>query len=117
MKNQKNDIFSLIEKEKKRDIIIKRISNVAWGLTLLVLFLFLIFTVVEFLNVYKRYLDGFVQSQQVIDTLTPFMLTFGTITLIVAILTTIGMFLRLRTTNLLEIQQRLTSLEGMLGND
>lgn len=116
-KNQEDAIWGLIEKENKRDRIIKRISKGGWFVTLLVLFLFLVFTVIEFLHTYEMYVSGFVAFQNVIDTLIPFLVILGIIALIVAILATIGMFLRLRTSNLLEIQQRLTNLEGMLSEN
>jgi len=63
------------------------------------------------------YIGGRVKFQNVIDTFVPFLIIFGAIALIIAILATIAMFLRLRTANLLEIQQRLTNLEKMILNE
>lgn len=115
--NQEDALWALIEKENKKDRIIKRISKAGWTVTLLVLLLFLVFTVMEFIHTYKLYISGRVLYQNVIDTLIPFLIILGTIGLIVAILGTVGMFLRLRTTSLLEVQQRLTNLEKMLGEN
>lgn len=121
MKNQKTNhedpIWDLIEKEKKRDRIIKRISKTGWIVTLLVLFSFLVFTTIKFIYAYKMYASGLVLFQNVLNTLIPFLIILGSISLLVAILATIGMFLRLRTTNLLEIQQRLTNLERMINEN
>lgn len=115
--NQEDAFWALIEKENKKDRIIKRISKAGWTVTLLVLLLFLVFTVIEFIHAYKMYVSGRVLYQNVVDTLIPFLITLGTIGLIVAILGTIGMFLRLRTTSLLEVQQRLTNLEKVLSEN
>lgn len=112
--HQEDAIWALIEKENKRDRIIKRISKIGWGLTLFVLFSFLVITIIKFIKTYQLYIKGLDHFQSVINTLFPFLIILGTIALIIAILATIGMFLRLRTTNLLEIQQRLTALEAML---
>jgi len=115
--NPIDTIGALIEKENKRDKIIKNVCKGGWGITLLILLIFLAFTIVEFLENYKMYIGGRVKFQNVIDTFVPFLIIFGAIALIIAILATIAMFLRLRTANLLEIQQRLTNLEKMILNE
>lgn len=113
-KNQKNTIEVLIEKENKRDKMIKKVFNLAWATTLIVLFIFLVFAILEFMASYKMYTSGRVKFSNVIDTLIPFLIIFGSIALIIAVLSTIAIFLRLRTANLLEVQQRLDSLEKMI---
>ncbi|HET8650890.1 MAG TPA: hypothetical protein VFL95_12670 [Gemmatimonadales bacterium] len=44
----------------------------------------------------------------------PFLITLGVLSLLVATLSTIGIFLRLRTASLSEIQLRLAALENLL---
>ena len=92
---------------------IKRISRVTWGLTFLLLGVYLVYTLQNVQLMMQRYKAGVASYEMVTDSVTPFFITFGTIVLVVAILSTVGVFLRLRTASLLEIQQRLSHLENM----
>ncbi len=44
----------------------------------------------------------------------PFIMVLGVVALLIAVLSTVGIFLRMRTTTLSEIQLRLAALERML---
>lgn len=110
-------VWAMIEKEKRRDLLIKRISRVAWGSTLLVLSIYLILTLQEYHKMLGLYRAGVVPYESLSQTFIPFLVVFGCLSLIVAILATVGMFLRLRTTSLLEIQQRLANLENMITSE
>lgn len=112
-----NTVWSMIEKEKKRDLLIKRVSRVAWGLTIAVLSTYLIMTIQEYIQVLALVGEGVVSPTALKQTFIPFLIVFGCLSLIVAILATVGMFLRLRTTSLLEIQQRLANLENMIASE
>lgn len=107
-------IWTMIEKEKKRDKLVKLISLIAWVVTLVVMVVFLIFTIREMSKTLTLYNMGMVDSQSIIEIVTPPLLVLGGISLVIAILATVGVFLRLRTTSLLEIQQRLANLENMV---
>lgn len=107
------EIWKAIDKEHRIDRMIKRISRVTWGLTFLLLGVYLVYTLQNVQLMMQRYKAGVASYEMVTDSVTPFFITFGTIVLVVAILSTVGVFLRLRTASLLEIQQRLSHLENM----
>ena len=107
------EIWKAIDKEHRIDRMIKRISRVTWGLTFLLLGAYLVYTIQNLQLMMQRYKAGVASYEMVTDSVTPFFITFGTIVLVVAILSTVGVFLRLRTASLLEIQQRLSHLENM----
>ena len=107
------EIWKAIDKEHRIDRMIKRISRVTWGRTFLLLGVYLVYTLQNVQLMMQRYKAGVASYEMVTDSVTPFFITFGTIVLVVAILSTVGVFLRLRTASLLEIQQRLSHLENM----
>ena len=114
VETRNDQVWDMIKKEKQRDKSLKVISWVSWGMTLVVLSIFMIFTVTEFSRTMELYRSGFVPYGHVLDTLIPMLVILGSLSLLVAILVTIGRFMRLRTTNLLEVQQRLTHLENLM---
>lgn len=119
MKNVKiepENILEAIEKERRKDQLIRRMNRVGWIVTLSVLLVFLVFTIRDFAQTYQNYIKGRVLMDNVIETLMPFLVTLGILGFTVAILSTVGMFLRLRTTSLLDMQQRLANLEKMLSS-
>ncbi len=111
---EKAQVWAMIDKEKKRDRKIKLISTIAWSITLAVLLIYLVFTSIDLAHALKVYHKGAVPFKFVLESIVPFLLITGGLGLIVAVLSTIGMFLRMRTTSLLEIQQRLANLEAMI---
>ncbi|GAB5527128.1 MAG: hypothetical protein Roseis2KO_50000 [Roseivirga sp.] len=115
--NQRDQVWSLIEKEKKRDRMIRRISRVAWGCTLVMLLVFLTFTVIDLSRQMDLYSKGVIPYASVLNAVVPFAVILGSLSLIIAILSTVGVFLRLRTTSLMEVQQRLANLEQMVLNN
>lgn len=104
----------MIDQEKKKDRTLKSIGNAAWGVTVFVLVIFLLLTVVDFNQAMGQYQNGAIPYENVVVTIVPFLIILGCLSLVVAILMTVGRFMRLRTTNLLEIQQRLANLEEMV---
>lgn len=115
--NQSDQVWSLIEREKKRDRMIRRISRVAWGSTLVMLLVFLSFTVIDLSRQMELYSKGVIPYASVLNSVVPFAVILGSLSLIIAILSTVGVFLRLRTTSLMEVQQRLANLEQMVLNN
>lgn len=114
---EKAQIWTMIEKEKKRDRKIKLISTIAWSITIILLLVYMVFTAIDLAHALKGYHKGLVPFKFVIESITPFLMISGGLGLIIAVLSTIGMFLRMRTTTLLEIQQRLANLEGMITSE
>ncbi|MBO3698628.1 hypothetical protein [Roseivirga sp. E12] len=117
-RGKSNDaVWKMIEREKRKDKSLTTISTVAWIVTLLVVCAFMVLTFMDFSQQMNLYKKGVTSYESVISTLVPFLIILGIFSLIVAIVMTIGRFMRLRTANLLEIQQRLTLLEQSLPNE
>lgn len=113
----REQVWDLIDREKKRDKMIRRVSRIAWGTTLVILLVFLVFTIKDVTTTFRLYKSQIVAAKQVWKALVPFAIVLGSVSLIVGVLSTIGVFLRLRTTSLLEVQQRLANLEQLITSE
>jgi hypothetical protein len=60
--------------------------------------------------------QGKVPRRAIADAALPLIVVLGLLSLLIATLTTVGIFLRLRTASLAEIQLRLAALEDMLAS-
>lgn len=107
-------VWATIESERRRDRFVRRISVGAWSVTfILVLLLGGIFgSQVAFLT--KTPLFGGMSWMMIAGLATPFLISLGILSVLIATLATVGVFLRMRTASLLEIQLRLAALEEML---
>lgn len=114
IKKSNDAVWNMIEREKRKDKSLSIVSAVAWVTTLLVVCAFMVLTFMDFSHHMDLYKKGVTSYDSVVSTLVPFLIILGVFSLIVAIVMTIGRFMRLRTANLLEIQQRLTLLEQSL---
>jgi uncharacterized membrane protein (DUF106 family) len=95
---------------------LKSVSVVAWTITgILVLILGLI-TGLEVSVLMRRYYVGLVTRMDVVAAVMPFMIVLGVLSVLVGTLSTVGVFLRLRTASLVDIQLRLAALEDMLAS-
>lgn len=117
------ELAKWVDDEKRLDRKVRRISYVAWIVTLAAVIVYGVRIIVETaLRVHAEALMGGVQNTTevvgyVLQQLTPFILVLGVLALLVAILGTIGMLVRFRTASLADIQARLAAMEGMLTND
>jgi len=111
--SQQNDVWTKIEKEKSVDRLIRRISKIAWTLTGLALLAYSGMVLAEVIRTLRHVAAGLVSSSHIGTLLLPFLAVIGSISLLIAILATVGVFLRLRTASLTEIQLRLAALEEM----
>ena len=110
----KDAVWEMIDREKKKDIFVNRVSKISWGVTLVALIAALVFFGIELsstMGLYKRGVVAYADVLNIIFTMVKLVGIFG---FIIAIISTVGVFLRLRTTSLLEIQQRLANLEQMV---
>jgi hypothetical protein len=103
-----------IEEERRRDRLVRRVSYIAWGVTLAVLLVFTTIVALKFVHTLELQRIGAVSGQTVVATIMPLVAVVGSVSLLIAILSTVGVFLRLRTASLSEIQLRLAALEDML---
>ena len=111
---QKEDVWAKIEAEKRRDRLVRRISVIAWGITLVALIIFTAMVGGQVWRVIELYQVGVANSKAMYDAVMPLVAVLGSVSLLIAILSTVGVFLRIRTASLGEIQLRLAALEELI---
>ena len=108
--------WALIDNEKRRDRFIRRVSIIAWSVTFAIVLLIAILVSVQLVQMIKGVRAGALPWSAVIGSAMPLVDVLWKLSLLVAALSTVGIFLRLRTASLAEIQLRLATLEEMLAN-
>lgn len=106
--------WSVIEREKRRDRFVRRLSIAAWATTFVVLLIFAAIMVERIALIRRQVVTGFALPQTMYDAALPLVAVVGVLSLLIATLATVGIFLRLRTASLAEIQLRLANLEDMM---
>ena len=107
--------WGIIENEKRRDRFVRRVSIVAWSVTLALVLLVAALVTVQIVEMTK--LTGSDMNWLlIIGSAMPLVDVLWKLSLLVAVLSTVGIFLRLRTASLAEIQLRLATLEDMLAS-
>jgi hypothetical protein len=106
--------WSAIDREKRRDSMVRRLSVIAWSTTFVVLLIFAAIMVERIVLVRRQVAIGMALPQSVYDAALPLVAVVGVLSLLIATLGTVGIFLRLRTASLSEIQLRLANLEDMV---
>ena len=109
-----DEAWELVEREKRIDRFIRRVSICAWGVTLFIVLVFGILTGIEILEMLRGFWEGNLPFATVVGSAIPFVTTVGMLSVLIATLGTIAVFLRLRTSSLAEIQLRLAALEDLL---
>ncbi|UCG86846.1 MAG: hypothetical protein JSW71_23620 [Gemmatimonadota bacterium] len=109
-------VWTVIEREKRRDRLVRRVSIAAWSVTGGALLFFAAVTGVEVWLILQHVAEGVAPWAVVFDRVIPLVAVVGVLGLLVAILSTVGIFLRLRTASLSEIQLRLAALEEMIAS-
>lgn len=107
---------TLIENEKRRDRFVRRVSVIAWVTTFVIVLFIAIMTGLSVVEMAKMHRVGAVTWSTVILSAMPLVDVLWKLSLLVAALSTVAIFLRLRTANLTEIQLRLAALEEMLAS-
>jgi hypothetical protein len=110
------DAWALIEVEKRRDRLIRRVCIAAWAVTVGIVLLFAAFSAVQVAQFVGPAARGDLPWAIVFGSAMPFIVALWTLSLLVATLATVGVFLRFRTSSLTEIQLRLAALEDMLAS-
>lgn len=106
--------WGAIEKERRRDRIVRRTSIAAWTSTFVILLVFAAIMVERIAFVRERVAVGAEMPHAVYDAALPLIAVVGVLSVLIATLSTVGIFLRLRTASLTEIQLRLAGLEDLL---
>lgn len=109
-----HDGWAGIERERRLDRWVGRICAIAWGLTFLLTGFYALIVSQQVLEAVRLQRVGAATGEGVMAAAMPLVVALGILALLVATLSTVGMFLRFRTAALGEIQLRLASLEGMM---
>jgi hypothetical protein len=108
--------WDAIEDEKRRDRFIRKVSVVAWSITGLLALLLAILNATQVYALARGAIAGAVPWMSVAGAAMPFVIALGKLAVLIATVSTIGVFVRLRTSSLHEIQLRLAALEEMLAS-
>jgi energy-coupling factor transporter transmembrane protein EcfT len=108
--------WALIEAEKRRDRFIRRLCIAAWTVTFILVLIFAVVVGSQLLQMMRAAAVGAVPTSAVWGSAMPLLGVLWTLSLLVAALSTVGVFLRFRTASLSEIQLRLATLEEMLAS-
>ncbi len=108
-------VWEQIEQEKKRDRFLRRVCIGAWVATIAVMVLATLLTTVPLLSMFsgEQKLSE-VPFAILAGALMPVVSMLWPLVLLIAALSTVGVFLRFRSASLAEIQLRLAALEEML---
>ena len=112
--NPSDRIWAAIDREKRRDALLKRVSIAAWTVTLVLVGVLLVIGGISAAQMVRAAIEGAVPWATVLGTIIPVIVVLGVLTVLIAVLSTIAIFLRTRTATLQEIQLRLAALEEML---
>jgi len=119
-----NDEFTKwVDDEKRLDRKVRRISYGAWVATVIAVVAYGVMVIAQtaFRLHYATVTGGTHGVWEaivfVLQQLTPLFVVLGVLSLLVAVLSTVGMLVRFRTASLAEIQTRLAAMEGMLSHD
>lgn len=107
-------LWDAIERERRIDRLTRGICIAAWTLTLVLTtgYAWLLWTQVA--HARQLLAAGVVSREDVLLHMIPLAQTLGVLTLIVAVLSTIGVFVRFRGSTMHEIQLRLAALERIV---
>jgi len=108
-----SNAWQAIDSEKRRDRIIKNVSVVSWTITFLLVVALAAIKVSQTIFVAKTVMGG-MGWQMALPLMMPVIISLGVLTVLIATLSTVAVFLRLRTASLNEIQLRLAALEDMI---
>jgi hypothetical protein len=107
---------ALIENEKRRDRFIRRVSIAAWSMTGFLVLVVAVMVTGQVVEMTRIGLTTGLPFMTVMSSAMPLIDVLWKLSLLVATLSTIGIFLRLRTASLTEIQLRLAALEEMIAS-
>jgi fumarate reductase subunit C len=109
-------VWAAIENEKRRDRFIRRVATAAWSVTFALLLILGVFAGLSVSQMVRAAIAGQLPWMSAFGIALPFVVVCGVVSLLIATLSTVGVFLRMRTTTLNEVQARLAALEQMLAS-
>lgn len=107
--------WEAIEQDRKRDRLIQRVSVAAWSVTFVIVVMLVLVAALQ-VRTTVAFLGGLqgLGLMAAAGAAMPALIAIGALAVLIATLSTVGIFLRLRTASLQEIQLRLAALEEAL---
>lgn len=115
--SKQEDTLAWLESERRRTQKLHTMGYAAWVVTFVVLALYAVMVGVQAFVIVGQVGQGafsLMSVMAVVGTITPLLIAVGVTALLIAVLSTIGIFVRVRTASLAEIQLRLAALERAL---
>ena len=106
--------MTLVENERRRDRFIRRVNIIAWSVSLSLVVVIAILVALQVSQFLTGVMDGEVPWAILIGSAMPLVDVLWKLSLLIATLSTVAIFVRLRTSSLAEIQLRLAALEEMI---
>lgn len=106
--------WSRIEAEQRSDRLFRRLTIVGWSATGFVVLLLVAFGILQIRTAMQFFGGGAASFGAAVGGLVPVVLAVGAFCALAATLATIGLFIRMRSTSMHEIQLRLAALEDLL---
>ncbi len=113
----KEDIWAIIEGERKRDRLVRWVSVSSWAVTLVVMLAFAVIVGARVVRTLDLVGLGVATNRDVFEALIPLLGVVGITGFLLALVSTAAVFLRFRTASLGDIQLRLASLEAVLSEE
>jgi hypothetical protein len=110
------DPWNIVDSEKRRDRMLRRACIIAWSAVLAFVIVLGVAVSISAAPLLRATLNGQLPWISVVGTLMPLIIVLWILSVLIATLCTIGIFLRLRTASLIEIQLRLAALESLLAH-
>jgi hypothetical protein len=116
-----DEVWAWVEGERRADLRLRKISFSAWVAMFVAVVVYCTFAVARLLRIALPYISEGMATRDLmlvfINGLTPVVIAIGAFSALAAAFSTVGVFLRLRTASLSEIQMRLASLEHLLTDE
>jgi peptidoglycan biosynthesis protein MviN/MurJ (putative lipid II flippase) len=110
-----NAVMARIQEERRRDQFVRRVAKVAWGVTGVLVIILAVLTAAQIKTMMPvMQMPGGPGATVLVGLSLPFILVTGAVSVLGGTLATIGIFLRMRSASLEEIQLRLATLEELL---
>jgi hypothetical protein len=107
-------VWAAIEQDRRRDRRLRWISAAAWAATFVLVLAFAALTAWQVVDIMRAVDAGALPTSILVGAFVPLLTVLGILSVLIATLSTIGIFLRLRTASLNEIQLRLAALEEII---
>ena len=108
--------MTLVENERRRDRFIRRVNIIAWSISLSLILVIAVLVVLSISQFVGPAVSGDVPWMVLLGSAMPLIDVLWKLSLLLATLSTVALFVRLRTSSLVEIQLRLAALEEMIAS-